>query len=119
MRALYNPASWAPVVLAWSFLLLLPFGRSSELPMFIMAVLGGILVWKRGRQATWQGGAKTFSLLFLCIWIPIALSVPDSLWFKKSLSTDTAYPRIMLLPESRAGADQDGLGGVSPKRSTG
>lgn len=96
MRALYNPASWAPVVLAWSFLLLLPFGRSSELPMFIMAVLGGILVWKHGRQATWQGGAKTFSLLFLCIWIPIALSVPDSLWFKKSLSTALTFPRIYL-----------------------
>lgn len=96
MRALYNPASWAPVVLAWSFLLLLPFGRSSELPMFIMAVLGGILIWKHGRQATWQGGARTFSLLFLCIWVPIALSVPDSLWFKKSLSTALTFPRIYL-----------------------
>lgn len=96
MRALFNPASWAPVVLAWSFLLLLPFGRSSELPMFIMAILGGILVWKHGRQATWQGGARTFSLLFLCIWIPIALSVPDSLWFKKSLSTALTFPRIYL-----------------------
>jgi O-antigen ligase len=33
-------------------------------------------------------------VLFLCIWIPIALSVPDSLWFKKSLSTALTYPRI-------------------------
>jgi len=52
-----------------------------------MVILGGVLIWKRGKQAIWKGGAKTFSLLFLCIWIPIALSVPDSLWFKKSLST--------------------------------
>lgn len=96
MRALFNPLSWASVVLAWSFLLLLPFSRSSELPMFIMAILGGILIWKHGRQATWEGGAKTFSLLFLCIWVPIALSVPDSLWFKKSLSTALTYPRIYL-----------------------
>lgn len=64
--------------------------------MFIMAVLGGILAWKHGRQATWQGGSKTFSLLFLCIWVPIALSVPDSLWFKKSLSTALTFPRIYL-----------------------
>ena len=85
--ALFTPSSWAPVVLAWSFLLLLPFSRSSELPMFIMAILGGVLIWKHGKQAVWEGGAKTFSLLFLCIWIPIALSVPDSLWFEKSLST--------------------------------
>lgn len=91
---MFNPASWTPVVLAWSFLLLLPFSRSSELPVFIMAVLGGVLIWKHGKQAVWEGGAKTFSLLFLCIWIPIALSVPDSLWFKKSLSTALTYPRI-------------------------
>jgi hypothetical protein len=96
MSVFFNSASWAPVVLAWSFLLLLPFGRSSELPVFIMAILGGVLIWKQGKQAVWQGGAKTFSLLFLCIWIPIALSVPDSLWFKKSLSTALTYPRIYL-----------------------
>lgn len=64
--------------------------------MFIIAILGGILIWKHGKAATWQGGAKTFSLLFLCIWVPIALSVPDSLWFKKSLSTALTYPRIYL-----------------------
>ncbi len=94
MPVFFNPASWTPVVLAWSFLLLLPFGRSSELPVFIMAILGGVLIWKHGKQAVWQGGAKTFSLLFLCIWIPIALSVPDSLWFNKSLRTALTYPRI-------------------------
>lgn len=59
-----------------------------------MAILGGILIWKHGKQALWEDGAKTFSLLFLCIWIPMALSLPDSLWFKKSLSTVLTYPRI-------------------------
>jgi hypothetical protein len=93
VKAVFAPTSWAPVVLAWSFLLLLPFGRSSELPIFIMAILGGVLIWRHGRQAVWEGGAKTFTVLFLCIWIPIALSVPDSLWFKKSLSTALTYPR--------------------------
>jgi O-antigen ligase len=96
MSVFFNPAAWTPVVLAWSFLLLLPFSRSSELPVFIMAILGGVLIWRRGKLAVWEGGAKTFSLLFLCIWVPIALSVPDSLWFKKSLSTALTYPRIYL-----------------------
>lgn len=59
-----------------------------------MAILGGVLIWKHGKKAVWTNGAKTFSLLFLCIWVPIALSVPDSLWFKKSLSTALTYPRI-------------------------
>jgi O-antigen ligase len=96
MQALFNPASWAPVILAWSFLLLLPFSRSAELPMSIMTILGGVLVWKHGRQAAWEGGARTFSVLFLCLWVPIVLSVPDSLWFKKTLSTAISYPRIYL-----------------------
>jgi len=94
MKSFFRPATWPPVVLAWSFLLLLPFGRSSELPVFIMAILGGILIWRHGKQVVWEGGAKTFSLLFLCIWIPMALSVPDSIWFTKSLSTALTYPRI-------------------------
>ncbi len=64
--------------------------------MFIMAILGGTLIWRHGRAVAWQGGARTFSLLFLCIWVPMALSVPDSLWFKKSLSTALTYPRIYL-----------------------
>lgn len=94
MKFLFRPASWIPVVLAWSFLLLLPFGRASELPIFVMAVLGGILIWKHGKSVVWQDGAKTFSLMFLCLWVPIVLSVPDSLWFEKSLSTALTWPRI-------------------------
>lgn len=64
--------------------------------MFVMAVLGGILIWKHGKSVVWQNGAKAFSLLFLCIWVPIVLSVPDSLWIEKSLSTALTYPRIYL-----------------------
>ena len=96
MNSLFLPATWTPVVLAWSFLLLLPFGRSSELPMFIMAILGGMLIWRHGKAVVWEGGAKTFSLLSLCIWVPMVLSVPDSLWFQKSLSTALTFPRIYL-----------------------
>lgn len=96
MKSLFLPKTWTPPVLAWFFLLLLPFGRSSELPMFIMAILGGILIWKQGKSVVWEGGARTFSLLSLCIWVPVVLSVPDSLWFTKSLSTALTHPRIYL-----------------------
>ena len=96
MKSLFLPKTWTPPVLAWFFLLLLPFGRSSELPMFIMAILGGILIWKHGKPVVWEGGARMFSLLSLCIWVPIVLSVPDSLWFTKSLSTALTHPRIYL-----------------------
>lgn len=96
VTTLFNPAAWAPAILIWSFLLLLPFSRSAELPVLIMAILGGSLVLKHGRQATWQGGGRLFSLLCLCIWVPMLLSVPDSLWFNKSFSTALTFPRIYL-----------------------
>jgi len=96
MGALFNTASWAPALLIWSFLLLMPFSRSAELPTLVMAILGSILLWRHGKEACWQGGARIYSIMFLCIWVPIVLSVPDSLWFKKSLSTALTFPRIYL-----------------------
>ncbi|MFN3715754.1 MAG: hypothetical protein ACK4R8_03400 [Thiobacillus sp.] len=61
-----------------------------------MAVLGGILIRKHGRRPVWGGGTKTFSLLFLYVWVLIALSVPGSPWLEKSLSTRPTFPRICL-----------------------
>jgi hypothetical protein len=57
VTALFNPAVWAPVILAWSFLLLLPFGRSSELPMFIMAILGAGQIY--AHQLLLEVGSET------------------------------------------------------------
>lgn len=80
--------------------------------MFIMATLGGTLIWKHGKSVAWEGEAKTVSLLSLCISVPMALSVPDSLWFKKSLSTALTHPRIYLAMAVVAGV---GAYQVNPK----
>jgi hypothetical protein len=64
--------------------------------MALMAILGGVLIWKEGKKVLWEGRGKIFSLLFLCIWIPIVISVPDSFWLEKSLGVAASFPRIYL-----------------------
>jgi hypothetical protein len=94
MKRLLNPQSWAPAILAWSYLLLLPFGHAFELPTLVMAILGGMLAWKHGKPFTCTAGAKTLGILFLCIWIPIVLSIPGSLDVRSTLTPALTFPRI-------------------------
>lgn len=60
-----------PIVLAWSFPLL-PFGSSPELPMFIMAILGGILIRKLREDLARQRLLKLSACLML-FWVFDAL----------------------------------------------
>lgn len=68
---------WTSLLVASPFLLL-PIGRSSELPVAIMAI-GGI--WKIATTYSFLvklPQLRYFSLLFLLIWLPVVLSYPDS-----------------------------------------
>lgn len=94
--ALLDAATWAPVLLAWSFVLLLPFGRMSNLPVLIMAILGAVLLWRHGRQLATEGAGRYLGILFLCVWLPMLASVPDSVRIGKSLETVLLFPRLYL-----------------------
>lgn len=91
-----NPSTWAPVLVAWSFFLLLPFGRVSNLSMLLMAIAGGVLLWRGGRALISHGPYRLFGLLFLCIWLPVVASVPDSVRFDRSLTTALLFPYVYL-----------------------
>lgn len=92
-----NPSAWAPVLMAWSFFLLLPFGRASNLSMLLMAIAGGVLLWRGGRALISDGPYRYFGLLFLCIWLPVVASVPDSVRFDRSLTTALLFPYVYLV----------------------
>ncbi|HEB97164.1 MAG TPA: O-antigen ligase family protein [Sedimenticola thiotaurini] len=66
-----------PVLLVWSVLLLLPFGRSAELPGALMAVAAMVL-WRQGRLSPVAGRCRAFTIAFLLIWVPMLLSLPDA-----------------------------------------
>jgi Lipid A core - O-antigen ligase and related enzymes len=97
LKSLLNPASWASAILIWSYLLLLPVRRLFELPILVMAILGGVLLWRHRGAISGNRNIRIWGVLFLCVWVPIATSIPDSMWFSKSLSTALTFPRIYLV----------------------
>ncbi len=83
-----------PVILVWSCMLLLPFGRLVELPVLIMAVLAIRLIVRHGRTVFWHGSAKLFTIIFLLIWIPAVISAFDAVHLEKTLRTVLGQPRL-------------------------
>jgi O-antigen ligase len=61
------------VVLVLSVLVLLPLGRSAELPLAIAAIAGVVLL-ARGRLRLDDAGARLVLVLFACYWAPALLS---------------------------------------------
>jgi len=83
-----------PVILVWSCMLLLPFGRLVELPVLIMAVLAIRLIVRHGWSVCWHGSAKLFTIIFLLIWIPAVISAFDAVNLEKTLRTVLGQPRL-------------------------
>jgi len=83
-----------PVILIWSCMLLLPFGRLVELPVLIMAVLAILLIVRHGRSICWHSSAKLFTITFLLIWIPAVISAFDAVNFEKTFRTVVGQPRL-------------------------
>lgn len=67
-----------PVALIFSCFSLFPFSRSVELPVLIMTVSGIVLAWRQRHTLVQMPAARLFSVLALCIWIPMLLSFPDT-----------------------------------------
>ncbi len=66
--------SWLPLLAV----IALPFGRSVELFVLIMAMIGIYDLIKDHSHIRSSKGFKLFSLFFLCFWIPALLSLPDA-----------------------------------------
>jgi len=75
VRRLQNDwASW----LAVAFIALLPFARLSEIPLSIFAISLAFLARTAENRALIRASARFVLPLFLCFWIPLVLSSPDS-----------------------------------------
>lgn len=83
-----------PVALIFSCFSLFPFSRSVELPVLIMTVSGIVLAWRQRHTLVQMPAARLFSVLALCIWIPMLLSFPDTYSVKKTGGTILAFFRL-------------------------
>lgn len=85
---------WWPALLIGLALASLPFSRSVELFILIMAVLGVRALIKQGRALAWSGGGRLFSVLFLLFWVPMLLSIPDAVQMDRTLLRAFSYVRF-------------------------
>ncbi len=72
----------------------LPFSRSSELAIAILALLGIYLFTKNCRHLLKEPSQKLFLLLFVAVWLPCLLSLPDSVNFGKTLKVVLTHTRF-------------------------
>lgn len=82
--------------LLFSCFLLFPLSRSVELPVLILTIGGGVLAYKHGRALFREPSVRLFTLLFVCIWLPMLISFPDSYDLKKSGGTVLVFLRFYL-----------------------
>lgn len=86
-------AGWAP----WLPLLAviaLPFGRSVELFVLIMAVIGLNDLIRNHNNIRQSFGLKAFTIVFICFMAPALLSLPDAFDFKYSSTSMIGVPRF-------------------------
>lgn len=75
-------------------LALFPVGRLAELPLALLALIGLKVFFDKIKNGTWEKASLFFSLFFLCLWLPIVISAPDSYKISKTSSLAIEYVRF-------------------------
>ena len=83
-------------LLVGSFPLALPFRNLFELPMAIMAICGLWLLVTKPLASTAALPIKPLAVIFVGIWLPMLLSLPDALNVSRSTQTTLAFLRFPL-----------------------
>lgn len=78
------------------YFFLLPIGKTLWYPLFIMAIIGGVMFFKEVRTASLEQGTKWLLGLGACIWIPAVLSTPGSIDVGRSMVFVGTYPLFFL-----------------------
>lgn len=85
-----------PVWLVFSAFLLLPVGRAVELPTLIMAIAGLVALTRHGNAIFTNHEQRLFALMFLCIWVPMVISLADAANSAKSIRVVLSFARLYL-----------------------
>jgi len=87
---------WLTAGAVWSCLLVLPIGRLVEVPVLGMAAAGLVVLLRDARALSRRREVRLFGALFLCVWLPILLSLPGAVNSAKTASVAMAFPRFFL-----------------------
>ncbi len=86
----------AAVWLVFLVFILLPVGRMSELPVLILAIAGGVLLYRARGDLFEDPGQRLFARLFLLIWLPMLLALPTAVQLAHSAKDVLLFPRFYL-----------------------
>lgn len=109
------------ILLAGSFLFLLPFSRSAEIPMLLLALAAPYCWWQQRHNAELKPALRCASLVFAAFAIPMLISSPDSYapqksWVQSLSSLRFYFAAITLIvifnPIDRLRTLQSFLGGI-------
>ncbi len=92
--ALARHAPWALVL---SFLVLLPTKTLFNVPVIVMALAGAWTLVRHSTEVREDRALRRMFVLFACIWVPMALALPDALSFSHSRTSVLEYLRFPLM----------------------
>ncbi len=106
-------ALW-PALLAASFVALLPTKTLANVPVLVMGA-GGLAVLLRARDQVGGVGLRALLALFLALWLPMVLALPDAVDLPRGLATTRDYVRfafagVFVLWAVRGRADVERIG---------
>lgn len=87
-----RPLLLAGVAAAWLIVAWSPFSGGPRVPSLVLALLGGWWMYRQRATIRQNTAIRRFSTLFLLLWIPILISVPDSLALRGSINRAVVLP---------------------------
>src|SRR5699024_4300833 len=78
-------------LLILAFLLLLATQTLSMVPMVVMAIIGLYQLIRRPKEVWCDPALRLLGMLFLCIWLPMVLSLTDAVYLPRSLDTTFSF----------------------------
>jgi O-antigen ligase len=85
-----------PVWLVFAFLVVLPFGNAFEAPLAAMAAIGLWRLVTQPRAVLADVATRRVVALFLVIWLPMLVALPDAVNAQRSLETVLVFVRFPL-----------------------
>lgn len=105
----YQKNPWWAAVLIAAYPLLLPFSRTAEVPLSLLAITGMVLLWRQSRAIKHWPTSRALLLVFLCMWIPMAVSSfdafnPSGAWYHSLVSLRFFFAALAMAWLSRFSA---------------
>ena len=93
----FAPNAPVAMVLLLAFLILLPFGGLYNIPLLVLCGLGlRCLVGTRSREILSDDGLRLLLVLFLCVWLPMAIAAVDAVNPVESWRKVASFPVFFL-----------------------